>query len=350
MGRLRTNVAFTAFAIAAILASSAVLWGYLSSAPSANTLRVGFFPNVTHAQALYGVATGSYQREFGGEFVIHARAFNAGPTAISALLSNQVDLVFVGPIPTLSGIQLGGPDSLRVIAGAASGGALFVIQPHLNLTRDEDLGGKKFATPQAGNTQDVALKHYLLTRGHRTAAEGGDVDVINPGNANILSEFLQRRIDGAWVPEPWATRLVREANGKVLLDERDLWPNRSFVTTHLVTTKRYLDGHPDILRTFLREYVNVTLILQRGNLSDLGIVNDEIFNLTGSRLHPDTIFAAFMNLNLTYDPIGPSLATYLKWSQQLGFIGDEVSANSLYDLSLLNSILQEMGLPEVTGQ
>lgn len=352
MGRFRTNIAFTAFAIAAVLLSSAVLWAYLSAAPSASTLRLGFFPNVTHAQALYGIATGSYSQAFqetlGSDFAIQTKQFNAGPFAIQALLSNQIDLVFVGPSPTLSGVALAGPDSLRVIAGVASGGALFVVQPYLNLTEDADFGGRKFATPQFGNTQDIALKHYLLLRGHKTLAEGGDVDVINPGNAGILSLFQQGQIDGAWVPEPWATRLV-EANGKVLLDERDLWPNRSFVTTHLVTTKRYRDAHPDILSTFLREYVNVTLILQQGNHSDLGIINDEIFNLTGSRLSPETISAAFGNLNLTYDPIGSSLATYLTWSQQLGFIGNEVSANSLYDLSLLNTILREMGLPEVTG-
>jgi NitT/TauT family transport system substrate-binding protein len=348
VGTLRTNLTFTAVAVASVLVSAAVMWGYIPPAPSANTLRIGFFPNVTHAQPLIGLSTGAYQQGLGDEFTIQAMVFNAGPTAIQALLLGQVELVFVGPSPTLSGVALAGPDAFRVIAGAASGGALFVIQPHLDLIRDEDFMGKRFAAPEYGNTQDVALRHYLHSRNHTTLAEGGAVDVINPGNAGILSEFRQGRIDGAWVPEPWASRLVREANGKVFIDERNLWPNRTFVTTHIVTTNRYLREHADVLTRFLRAHVNVTLDLQSGDSSYLRIVNSEILNLTGSQLAPETISAAFANLYFTYDPIAPSLATYLVWSKQLGFVRDNVRADSLYDLDLLNSILQEMGLPEVT--
>lgn len=349
MGHLRTNLAFAAIAVTALLLSIAVLVGYLATAPSANTLRVGFFPNVTHAQALFGIATGMYQQAFGSEFAIQSRAYNAGPNAISALLTQQVDLIFVGPSPTLTGLAVAGPDVLRVIAGAASGGAAFVIQPYVNLTTDADFHLKTFATPQAGNTQDIALRHYLLTRGHTTPDKGGDVDIITPGNAGILTQFQQHRIDGAWVPEPWATRLVREAGGKVFLDEGTLWPNGQFVTTQLVTTKRYLDGHRDILTKFLNVYVNVTLRLQRADGSDLAIVNREITNLTNVPLDQRIIDEAFTNLNLTYDPIGSSLATYLTWAQDLGFVPREVKANSLYDLTLLNEILQGRGLPPVTG-
>lgn len=349
MGRLRTNLIFTAVAIAAVLLSSAVLWGYLSTAPSASTMRLGFFPNVTHAQALYGIATGMYQRAFGDEFAIQPLTFNAGPDAIQALLSNRIDVIFMGPSPTLNGLALAGPEYLKVIAGTASGGAFFVVQPHLDFTSDENFGGKKFATPQYGNTQDIALKHYLLTRGHRTIEEGGDVEVINAANANILTSFQLGQVDGAWVPEPWATRLLLEANAKVLVDERTLWPDGRFVTTHLVTTKTYLEKHQDILGKFLAAYVNVTLRLQQGTSSDLAIVNDQIWNVTGLRLSSETITAAFMNFDMTYDPIGSSLATYLTWAQDLGFIPPETSANSLYDLSLLKGILEDMGLPPVAG-
>ncbi len=349
MGRLRTNLAFAALAVTALLLSITVLIGYLATAPSANTLRVGFSPNVTHAQALFGIATGMYQQAFGSDFAIQPRAYNAGPNAISALLTQQVDLVFVGPSPTLTGLAVAGPDILRVIAGAASGGASFVIQPYLNLTNDSDFHLKTFATPQAGNTQDIALRHYLLTRGHTTLDKGGDVDIITPGNAGILTQFQQHRIDGAWVPEPWATRLVQEAGGKVFLDERTLWPNGQFVTTHLVTTKRYLDGHRDVLSKFLNAYVNVTLRLQRANAADLTIVNGEITNLTNVRLDQKIIDAAFMSLNLSYDPIGSSLHKYLAWAQELGFVPQGVNANSLYDLTLLNEILMKRGLPPVAG-
>src|SRR5205823_14897938 len=180
VGHLRTNFAFAAVAIASVFLSGAVLSGYLSTAPTGFALRLGYFPNVTHAQALYGIATGAYERALyqalGMDFSIQPHAFNAGPAAITALLSNHVDMVFVGPSPTLNGLSVA-PDILRVIAGASSGGALFVVQPYVNLTTDAGYGGKKFATPQWGNTQDIALRHYLLTKGHRTLDPGGDVDI-----------------------------------------------------------------------------------------------------------------------------------------------------------------------------
>ena len=353
MGHLRTNIVFGTVSIAALLLSVAVLFGYLSTAPSANTLRLGFFPNVTHAQALFGIATDIYRQSLrqtlGVDFALQPRAFNAGPTAIQALLANQVDLVFVGPSPTLSGLSAAGPDELRVIAGAASGGASFVIQPSMSLATDADFGGKKFATPQLGNTQDIALKHYLLTRGHQTRDRGGDVDVINAPNADILTLFQLGQIDGAWVPEPWATRLIVEASARLFLDERSVWSNGQFVTTHLVTTKRYLDGHRDILKTFLGAYVNVTLRLQRATPSDLITVNGQITNVTGIHLSQDTVDRAFLNLNVTYDPIGSSLVAYLTWAKDLGFIQPGTDASSLYDLTLLNEILRAKGLPTVTG-
>jgi len=351
VGHLRTNLAFTAVAIASVLLSGAALFGYLPTAPTTNTLRLGFFPNVTHAQALYGIATDAYQhalqQALGIDFSIQPQAFNAGPAAIQALLSNHVDVVFVGPSPTLNGLSVA-PDFLRVIAGASSGGAVFVAQPSLTLKADADFTGRKFATPQWSNTQDIALKHYLLARGHKTLDEGGDVDVINAANPQILTSFKLGQIDGAWVPEPWATRLIQEANAKVILDERDLWPNRQFVTTQLVTTKRYLERHPDVITSFLRIYVNVTLQLQRANASDLRIINDEIYNLTTSQLKQEAITAAFGNFNITYNPIATSLVTYLAWAQDLGFLSRDVQPGSLYDLTLLNQVLKERGLPPVS--
>ncbi len=348
MSRLRANLAFAAVAVSAVLLSVAILAAYIESAPSWSVVRLGYLPNVTHAQALYGVATGAYQAALGSPYTIKARVFNAGPDAIKALLANRVDLVFVGPSPTLNSLAFVGPDVLRVIAGGASGGAMFVVQSTVNLTTSADYSGKKFATPQLGNTQDIALKHFLLTQGHRTSDIGGDVEVINVANPNILLSFQRRQIDGAWVPEPWASRLVLEAGGKVFLDERSLWPNGRFVTTQLVTTKRYLDAHRDIVKRFLEADVNLTFRLQNASASDLAIINDAITNVTLNRLANATIAAAFGNLNLTYDPIKSSLVTYLTWAQELGLLPAGIDTSALYDLSLLNEVLASRGLPLVS--
>lgn len=350
---LRTNAAFVAVSIASILLSGGVLFGYLSTAPSAPAMRLGFFPNIIHSQALYGIATGEYEKALQRvSYAMQPQVFNAGPAAIQALLSNHVDVVFVGPSPTLSGLAAA-PNDLRVIAGASSGGAMFVAQPDIRLVNNSDFGGRKFATPQWGNTQDIALKYYLWNKtGHRTLDEGGDVDVINAANPEILTLFKLRHIDGAWVPEPWATRLIQEANAKVILDERDLWPRGQFVSTQILTTRRYLEdaAHQAVLTAFLRAYVNVTLHLQKAKPADLQVIGDEIYNLTATRLDRTTILApAFRNFDVTYDPIAPSLATYLSWAQALDFLAQTLHPDTLYDLTLLNQVLNEMGLPPVKG-
>lgn len=347
MARLRTNAIIAAVTVGALLATATFLAVTRAPPPSPSTLRLGYFPNITHAQAVFGVATGLYQQYLGEDIQLETRTFNAGPTAIESLLSNQVDVTFVGPGPTaVSG--LAHTDILRVIAGGASGGALFVVQPDLTLAADGDYSDKKFASPQAGNTQDVALKHYLFTKHHVTLDRGGDVEVINAANPDILALFRRHQIDGAWVPEPWATRLALEGNGKVQVDERSLWPPRGdFVTTHLVTTKAYLEAHRDVVKRLLEAHLDVTQRLQNPQPATLRIINDAITNLTGSRLGNATIAEAFHDLNITYDPIRSSMETYLQWSKDLGFVPQGVKADLLYDLSVLNEVLLARGLPRV---
>jgi NitT/TauT family transport system substrate-binding protein len=348
VGRVRTNIIFAAVTIVALLSSVVVLWTYIASTPSDSVLRLGYFPNVTHAQALYGITTGFFQGALRPEVTLEPQAFNAGSTAVASLLANQVDVIFVGPSPTLNALSASGPDYIRVIAGGSSGGASFVIQSDLTLDTNASFAGKKFASPQYGNTQDLALKHFLFTRGHRTLDRGGDVDVINAANSDILSLFQLRQIDGAWVPEPWASRLVLEAHGKVFVDERSLWPNGRFVTTHLLTTKRYLDAHRLLLSRLLDAEVTMTLRLQKLTLGTMATINNAIVNATRIRLANATLQAAFGNLNLTYDPIRTSLTTYLAWAKELGLLPAGVDASRLYDLSLLNDVLIKRGLAPVS--
>jgi NitT/TauT family transport system substrate-binding protein len=348
VGRVRTNIIFAVVTIAALLSSVVVLWTYIASTPSDSVLRLGYFPNVTHAQALYGITTGFFQGVLQPDVTLEPLAFNDGSTAITSLLTNRVDMIFVGPSPTLKALAAAGPDYIRIIAGGSSGGAMFVIQPDLTLDTNASFAGKKFASPQYGNTQDLALKHFLFTKGHQTLDRGGDVDVINPANPDILSLFQLHQIDGAWVPEPWASRLVLEAHGKVLVDERSLWPNGRFVTTQIVTTKRYLDAHRLLLSRFLDAEVTMTLRLQNLTFPAMNTINNAIANVTRIRLANATLQAAFGNMNLTYDPIRTSLTTYLAWARELGLLSSGVDASRLYDLSLLNEVLMKRGLPPVS--
>ena len=219
------------------------------------TLRLGYFPNLTHAVALVGVARGTFKDALGPNVHLETKTFNAGPALIEALFANDIDIGYVGPNPAINGYIKSNGAALRIIAGASSGGALFVVRPDAHIHSPTDLANKKIATPQVGGTQDVALRCYLKQHGLQTTDKGGNVQIIPTDNPNILSLFQQGKIDGAWVPEPWATRLVIEGNGTVFLDERSLWPNGEFVTTNVVVRTAFLQEHPNLVEKFLQAHV-----------------------------------------------------------------------------------------------
>ncbi|HUR63395.1 MAG TPA: ABC transporter substrate-binding protein [Candidatus Thermoplasmatota archaeon] len=282
-------------------------------------LRLGYFPNVTHAQALYGIQAGLYAKELGA-LPFTPVQFNAGPNALEALLSGHVDATYVGPGPTINALAQTGSDVLRVIAGAASGGARFIVRGDVAIGGDGDLGGKTFATPQLGNTQDLSLKDWLRQHGHTTTDRGGDVQVLNAANPDILTLFVQKQVHGAWVPEPWAARLVADGGGRELLDERSLWPDGKFSTTLLVTTGDYLGRHPDRVRALLEAHIQATDAVQAGNASALQAVNDGIRAATGKALSPGLLAESFTKLNFTNDPLAATLAAFGEKARGLGLL------------------------------
>src|SRR2546428_7105604 len=240
-----------------ILALAFVACGSQSSSNSGPvTLNLGYFPNLTHAVALVGVERGTFQKVLGSNVKLQTKTFNAGPAEIEALFAGDIDIGYVGPNPAINGYVKSHGTALRIIAGAASGGALFIVRPQSHIETPQDLAHKKFATPQLGGTQDVALRYYLQQHGLQTVDKGGTVQIVPTDNPNILTLFKQGSIDGAWVPEPWATRLIVEGNGKVFLDERSLWSNGKFTTTNIVVRKAFLDQHPDLVNKFLHAHVD----------------------------------------------------------------------------------------------
>lgn len=317
-------------AAAAVLAM-ALLAG-CASGPEEGVLRLGYFPNLTHAQALYGATTGLYQRHLGNT-TLDLQTFNAGPLAFETLLSGRVDVIYVGPSPTITTIDRQGLDVVVIVAGAASGGAFFVTKA--GIEDAQDLRGKRFATPQLGNTQDIALKHYLLENDLRRKDQGGGVEVINAANPDILTYFQNGHIDGAWVPEPWASRLVLEGGGKVFLDEADLWEDGQFATTHLVTTRKFLQERPEDIAALLAAHSEATAKLQEGGPEVLEAINDGIEQATGKRLADGTLAAAFPNIEFTDDPLQATFRRQYEMAHDLGFAGDVPDVSRVYDLSHL---------------
>jgi NitT/TauT family transport system substrate-binding protein len=222
------------------------------------TVRIAYFPNLTHAQAVIGFADGTFARALGDQAKLDAKVFNAGPSVIEALFAGQIDLAYIGPNPAINGYVKSKGEALRIIAGATSGGAVLVVRSDAGINTIADFRGKKIASPQLGNTQDVALRAWLQKQGFKLKEQGGDTQVIPVANPDILTLFRKKEIDAAWVPEPWGARLVREADGKIFLDERDLWPNGKFVTAHVIVSTKFLKAHSDLVKKFLAAHVELT--------------------------------------------------------------------------------------------
>jgi NitT/TauT family transport system substrate-binding protein len=317
--------------------------GAASGGGGSATLRLGYFPNVTHAPALVGVQGGLFTQALGPNVNLKLSTFNAGPAAVEALLSSSIDASYVGPNPAINAfIQSNG--AVRVIAGAASGGAFLVVKPTIKTAAD--LKGKVLATPQLGNTQDVALRTYLAAHGFKTnITGGGDVSVRPEDNATTLQAFQQNQIDGAWVPEPYATRLVN-AGGKVLVDERTLWPKGQFVTTELVVRTDYLKAHPAVVQRLLQGQVAAVDLITTNPARAQQLVGQAIQSATGSSLSAALIASSFRSITFTNDPIASSLAVQAQDAKKLGLL-KSTKLTGLYDLTLLNKVLQAAHEPAV---
>ncbi len=237
-----------------LLVSSFTGYEQQAYASDSNVLRIGYFPNITHAPAVIGIGNGDFQKKL-GDVKIEPHVFNAGPAAIEAIFANQVDVAYVGPGPAINGYVKSDGD-LRIISGVASGGAAFVVRNDAGIQSPQDFVGKKFSSPQLGNTQDIALRTYLLNNGYKTSENGGSVTVLPASNSDIVTLMLKKEIDGAWVPEPWVTILLHQTNAKILVDERSLWPNGKFVTTNIMVRPEFLKDHPDVVKKLLEANID----------------------------------------------------------------------------------------------
>src|SRR5215213_5157864 len=189
-----------------------------SDANEPKTLRIGYFPNVNHAQAVIGLNNGDFQKYLNDFIKVESQVFNSGASAIDALFSGKIDIAYVGPNPAINGYLASGGD-LKVISGSANGGSVFVVRNDSGITTFKDFANKKFASPQLGNTQDVSLRKFLLDNGYKTVDNGGNVTVVVDTPSNILDLMVKNEIDGAWVPEPWGAKLVKETNGVIFNDK-----------------------------------------------------------------------------------------------------------------------------------
>ena len=322
--------------------------GALAPLTDAVTVRFGVFPNITHAPGLVALADNGPLKKLLPNADIQVSQFNSGTSAVEAIFTDSLDITYIGPNPAINAFAKSNGEAVRVISGSTSGGAFLVVKPEI--TSAADLKGKKIASPSIGNTQDVALRSWLKAQGLTTdTAGGGDVSVVPQENAQTLETFLAGTIDGAWVPEPWATRLIQEGGAKVLVDERDLWPEGKYVTTHLLVAKKFLDANPEVVKRILEANIEAVDEVNADPAAAQATVNAEIEKLTTKKLGTDLLAAAWKNLTFTVDPIASSLGKSATDAEALGLLKDPGDLSKLYDLTLLNELLQANGEQPVKG-
>ena len=301
----------------------------------ATELRLGYFANVTHAGPVYGVGTGIYQRYL-GQTQLKTQVFSAGPAAVEALFAGAVDAAYVGPSPAINAFVRSKGDVV-LVAGATSGGASLVVKA--GIADAQALRGKTIADPQTGGTQDIALRSYLKGHGYAEDAQGaGDVKIVAQENSVTLDLFQQGKIDGAWVPEPWASRLVLDGGGRVLVDEKSLWPQGRFVTTNLLVKKSFLRSHPETVKALLRAQVEADKQIVADPAHAQQVVNDQLKALTGKALRPEVIARAFQQVTVTEDPLAATLKEAADHAFGTGLV-KKADLKGIYDLTLLRQVL-----------
>ncbi len=339
--------------IGALLVSLVLLCGCIFLQPSEaaagkTEVRIGYFPNLLHAQALVGRAQGTFEEALGPNVTVKMVPFNAGPSAIEALFADELDLTYVGPNPAINGYVKSKGEALSIIVGGASGGAVLVVRNGSGINTAADFAGRRLASPQLGNTQDVALRSYLQNASLKIGDGPGEVKVIPTANPDILLLFQKKEIDGAWVPEPWGARLVREGGGRIYLDERELWPDGKFVTANVVVSKKFLKEHPELVKKFIEAHVELTQWINSHPQEAKAVINDQIKNLTSKALAPEVLDDAFSRCSITYDPVKESLVKSADDAYGLGFLGDQKpDLSGIYNLTILNQVLGEKGLGEI---
>ncbi|MBW9094812.1 ABC transporter substrate-binding protein [Microbacterium jejuense] len=318
-----------------------------SAAPSVSEIRLGYFANVTHAPALVGLEEGLFADALGDDVKITTQVFNAGPAAIEALSAGAIDATYIGPNPSINTFIQSGGASARIVAGAAIGGAALVVRDGID--SPEDLKGTTLASPQLGNTQDVALRKWLADEGYETdTAGGGDVHVTPTENAQTLTLFQQGQLDGAWLPEPWVSRLIVDAGAHVLQDEADLWDDGAFPTTVLLVRKEFLDEHPDVVAELLKGHEAAVQWIADNPDEAPGVINGAIEKETGKPLDDAVIERALEHVTFSVDPVADTFETLVQNGIDAG-TQKKGSIDGLFDLRLLNEQLKAEGEDTVSA-
>jgi NitT/TauT family transport system substrate-binding protein len=309
-------------------------------------VKLGYFPNVTHASGIVGIKKGYFASALKGDgATLKTLDFNSGSDTIDALLNGSLDATYIGPSPAISAYATS--QNVSIVSGAASGGASLVVSK--SITSARALAGKTLASPGQANTQDVAIKYWLMKQGYKETPDGqGDVTVIPQDNSLTVQQFQQGKIDGAWVPEPYASTLVAEG-GHRLVNEASLWPGGKFVTTELLVNNDFLKAHPDLVDDLLKGQIQANDYIKSNSDAAKQLTGDFIAHLTGGAIAPKVLDAAWSQLTFTNDPVASSFLTVAKHAADTQLIPTVSGLANIYDLDPLNKLLAAKGETQVSG-
>ena len=292
-----------------------------STDDSQNKIRVAFFPSIVHAVPIIGMETQTFADNLHDDLDIEIKIFDSGPQVIESIFSNSVDIAYVGPGPVINGFLKSDGNDLKILAGAANGGASFVIQKNSGLESIENYSGKRVAAPQISNTQDVSLRHYLAENGLIPAEKGGDVFVLNIANPDIYTLFAKGDIDGAWVPEPWATMLVEELDGVRLFDENQFWPDNQFSSVLLIGRSDYIEKNPEIIKKWINANEKTVQWINDHPDESKKLYNEFLKSYMGRTLPENIVEKSFSNIIITSEPLENSVYTFAERADVLGYLG-----------------------------
>ena len=290
-----------------------------SSAAAGDTIRVGHFPNVTHVQGLVAhhlsrTGQGWFEQRLGPDVKIEWYIYNAGPSAMEAILADSIDLTYVGPSPALNAYTKSNGEEIRIVAAAAAGGAALVVQPDSGLKEPAHFRGKKIATPQLGNTQDIACRAWLSNGGLKITQTGGDAFIIPTPNPDQLTLFKNKQLDAVWTVEPWVSRLERDAGGKVLVEQ-----SKDSITV-LVSGVKFLKRKRDLAAKFVRAHRELTDWILSHPDEAKQMVRQELAAETKADVSPDLIAQAWKRIVLSNDPSIDEYRHFVADAQRAGFI------------------------------
>ncbi|MFP1602683.1 ABC transporter substrate-binding protein [Microbacterium sp. 2216-1] len=342
----RRTTALTALGLAVMMLAGCASASADQNGADLAEVRVGYFANVTHAPALVGISEGLLQDAL-GDVELKAEVLGAGPAAIEALSAGAIDAAYIGPNPAINTFIQSGGQSVNIIAGATSGGAALVVDDEI--TGIDDLRGSTIATPQLGNTQDVALRSWLTDEGLATSVSGGgDVNITPTENALTFTLLQDGGVDGAWLPEPWVSRLVVEAGATVLVDERDLWDDGAFPTTVLLVRADFARQHPDAVDDLLAGHIASVQWLADNAGQAPAVINSALEEATGKGLSDEVLTRALQNVTFTVDPHAETFERLVQNGLTAGTQKDG-SIDGLFDLRALNAQLTDGGQEAVSA-